>query len=45
MKADDASDDALDDLKDKSIDSGPEDLQEAMNSTNFLPYISDRYET
>ena len=37
-------DDSIDEIADKSIDSGPSELQEVVDAENYLPFISDKYE-
>lgn len=37
-------DDSIDEIADKSIDSGPSELQEVVDENNYLPFISDKYE-
>lgn len=38
------SDASVGDLADKSIDSGPQELQDAVDRSNYLPFISQKYE-
>ena len=40
----DSSDDSIQDLTNKSIDSGPSELQEVVDPQNYLPYISDKFD-
>ena len=41
---DSISDDSIQDLTNKSIDSGPSELQDVVDQDNYLPFISDKYE-
>ena len=40
-----SDDDSIQDLTNKSIDSGPSELQEVVDTNNYLPYISEKYES
>jgi hypothetical protein len=43
-QAESSEDDSIQDLANKSIDSGPSELQEIVDPNNYLPFISDRFE-
>ena len=38
------SDASMGDLANKSIDSGPQELQDIVDKSNYLPFISQKYE-
>ena len=43
-KKDSISDDSIQDLTNKSIDSGPSELQDVVDTLNYLPFISEKHE-